>query len=161
MADIPSYLDISHNLQGNSCQVEWIHCKIHQVPPVMDVFSKSTIPHFLNLPPNETWRMEAIGLSPHRVRIVIIVGFPQVKKDEISEWIGISVVKLLEIMITYLSFFPTSSPSLEFAKPERLNLKMPICYTFLDTTHFKHCYYSYWNAVANLGAWFYPLSILE
>ena len=39
----------------------------------MDVFSKSTIPHFLYLPPNETWKMEAKGLLLHSIRLVIIV----------------------------------------------------------------------------------------
>ena len=39
----------------------------------MDVFSKSTIPHFLYLPPNETWKMEAKGLLLHSIRLVITV----------------------------------------------------------------------------------------
>lgn len=83
--------------------------------------------------------MEAKGSFLYRVRIVIlviIVGFPHITKHEISESIGVSGVKPLEIVIIYLFFFSFLPSSIEFTKPDRLYLDMHICYTFLATTHF-------------------------
>ncbi len=48
------YLNIGNNLQGDGCKIEGIHHKVHEIPPVMDVILKSTIPHLLDLRPYES-----------------------------------------------------------------------------------------------------------
>lgn len=48
------YLDVGNNFKGDSCKVEWVHCKIHQIPPVMYVLIESTIPHLLDFSPDKT-----------------------------------------------------------------------------------------------------------
>lgn len=49
------YLYIGHYLQWYGGQVEWVHGEVHQVPPVVDVLCESTVPHLLNLCPDEAW----------------------------------------------------------------------------------------------------------
>lgn len=48
------YLDVGDNFKGDSCKIEGVHCKIHQIPPVMYVLIEATIPHFLDFSPDET-----------------------------------------------------------------------------------------------------------
>lgn len=125
MVDTPFYLDIGHNLQGNSCQVEGVHCKIHQIPPIMDVFSESTIPHFLYLPPDETWRMEAI-IFLYQGSVENHNRSPP-NEQRWDSWMN--ELDLVEkTFLTFLSL-ATPSPNLEFVKPRML-------FMFLGTPHF-------------------------
>lgn len=48
------YLDVGNNFKGDSCKIEGVHCKIHQIPPVMHVLIESTIPHLLDFSPDKT-----------------------------------------------------------------------------------------------------------
>lgn len=48
------YLDVCDNFQGDGCQVERIHCKIHQVPPVVYILVEASVPHLLDFSPNKT-----------------------------------------------------------------------------------------------------------
>lgn len=56
------YLDIGNNFKGDGCKIEGVHCKIHQIPPVMYVLIESTIPHFLDFSPDETCRKKGSSL---------------------------------------------------------------------------------------------------
>lgn len=57
------YLDVGHNFKGDSCKIEGVHCKIHQIPPVMYILIESTIPHFLDFSPDKTCRKKESSLS--------------------------------------------------------------------------------------------------
>lgn len=51
-----SYLGVGYNLERYGGQVQRVHDKVHQVPPVMDVILETTVPHLLNLSPDESWK---------------------------------------------------------------------------------------------------------
>lgn len=48
------YLSVGYNLEWNSGQVKGVHNKVHQVPPVMDIVLKTTIPHLFDFCPDES-----------------------------------------------------------------------------------------------------------
>ena len=49
-----SYLHERHDFQGDCRQIQGVHHEVHQIPPVVDVILKATVPHLLDFPPNET-----------------------------------------------------------------------------------------------------------
>lgn len=57
------YLDVGNNFKGDSCKIEGVHCKIHQIPPVVYVLIESAIPHFLDFSPDKTCRKQESPLS--------------------------------------------------------------------------------------------------
>lgn len=55
---VSSHLHECYNLQGDGCQVERVHDKVHEVPPVVDVILEPTVPHLFDLCPDETCMRE-------------------------------------------------------------------------------------------------------
>lgn len=49
-----TYLHVGYDLQRNGGQVQRVHDKVHQVPPVVDVVLEATVPHLLDLCPDES-----------------------------------------------------------------------------------------------------------
>lgn len=57
------HLGVGHDLERNGGQVERIHDKVHQVPPVVDVILETSIPHLFDLGPDESWTGRAAATT--------------------------------------------------------------------------------------------------
>lgn len=103
----------------------------------MDVFRESTIPHFLYLPPNETWRMEAISL------FITLSRQCWASQQESPKWIRRRFMSELDWVGETLRggdhlalFLSTRPPKFEFIK--RIMLFNP-----LGTLHFYFSKFTY------------------
>lgn len=49
-----NYLYKRNDLQGDCGQIQGVHHKVHEIPPVVDVILQAAVPHLLNLSPYKT-----------------------------------------------------------------------------------------------------------